>query len=276
MPIFWFLAGQLTTLAALVALLPWLRSTERLAFLIARPRAAALGAVAVVALTLALYRGFGPFADSPVAGTNSVAVAGFAQADKALGGMGGDQAPGSAGASKTPASSMDAAIAKLEARLAQDGGTDGDWELLAKSFEFTGRPEDAAQARAHRLPAQPAEASTKQAAVSGEIALAPGLLSRVAPGETLFIVARSLDSPGMPVAVLKTHVGSWPLKFTLDDSSSMLPDRNLSNAGAVTIVAHISPKDQPLPVSGDLQGMSGAIDPNEHRPLKILIDQVIP
>ena len=77
------------------------------------------------------------------------------------------------------------------------------------------------------------------------------------------------------MAVFRGSVGSWPLKFTLDDSQSMLPGRNLSSAGRVTIEARISQKGQPLPASGDLQGSTGVINPADHQPLKILIDRVI-
>lgn len=52
-------------------------------------------------------------------------------------------------ASASAAQSMDAAVAGLEARLAGGGGTDADWELLAKAYEFQGRSEDAKRARAH-------------------------------------------------------------------------------------------------------------------------------
>jgi cytochrome c-type biogenesis protein CcmH len=181
---------------------------------------------------------------------------------------------------------MDAAIAALESRLAKGGGTADDWELLAKSFEFLGRPADAVKARARQLPAltpdagataanAPAAPMTSSIAVSGEVNLAPALTAKAAAGETLFIVAKSVDSPGIPVAVFRGSVGSWPLKFTLDDSQSMLPGRNLSSAGRVTIEARISQKGQPLPAAGDLQGSTGVINPADHQPLKILIDRVL-
>jgi cytochrome c-type biogenesis protein CcmH len=187
---------------------------------------------------------------------------------------------------------MNLAIASLESRLAKGGGSDGDWELLAKSFEFLGRPADAAKARARQLPPVPADADApadapavapkasaaplaSRTAVSGEITLAPELKGKAAAGETLFIVAKSVDSPGVPVAVFRGSVGSWPLKFTLDDSQSMLPGRNLSSAGRVTIEARISQKGQPLPSSGDLQGSTGVINPADHPSLKILIDRII-
>jgi cytochrome c-type biogenesis protein CcmH len=75
--------------------------------------------------------------------------------------------------------------------------------------------------------------------------------------------------------VFRGSVGNWPLKFTLDDSQAMMPGRNLSSAGRVTIEARISQKGQPLPAAGDLQGSSGIINPADHQTLKITIDRVI-
>jgi cytochrome c-type biogenesis protein CcmH len=189
---------------------------------------------------------------------------------------------------------MNSAIASLEARLGKGGGTADDWELLAKSYEFLGRPADASKARARQLPPLPPDAaetapapaaapvasapsqpSGSKTAVSGEVSLAPGLRGKAATGATLFIVAKSVDSPGIPVAVFRGSVGTWPVKFTLDDSQSMLPGRNLSSAGRVTIEARISQSGQPLPAAGDLQGSTGAINPADHPLLKILIDRVI-
>jgi cytochrome c-type biogenesis protein CcmH/NrfG len=124
--------------------------------------------------------------------------------------------------------------------------------------------------------AAPSVVSTSAMSVSGEISLAPGLSAKATAGATLFIIAKSVDSPGPPVAVLRTKVGGWPLKFTLDDSQSMLAGRNLSSAGRVTIEARISQSGQPLPGAGDLQGASGSVNPADHPPLKILIDHQIP
>jgi cytochrome c-type biogenesis protein CcmH len=132
---------------------------------------------------------------------------------------------------------------------------------------------EAASGGAVSAPKMPAARSA--AAVSGEVSLAAALSSKAAAGATLFIVAKSVDSPGMPVAVFRGSVGAWPVKFTLDDSHSMLPGRNLSSAGRVTIEARISQSGQPMPAAGDLQGSSGVINPSDGRPLKIVIDHVI-
>ncbi len=279
MNLFWFLAGVLTTLATLLMLSPWLRRIPRLSSLPAVPWPVAAGAALSVALAFGVYRWLGhpELANQPIsrAAQNISAAAAMVNAPKSAAGAG----------------SMSSAIAALQARLAKGGGGADDWELLAKSYEFLGRPDDASKARAHELPPLPTDgiagasnepasgsataAAPEAAAVSGEVSLAASLSSKALAGATLFIVAKSVDSPGMPVAVLRGKVGAWPVKFTLDDSQSMLPGRNLSSAGRVTIEARISQTGQPMPAAGDLQGSSAVINPSDGRPLKIVIDHVI-
>jgi cytochrome c-type biogenesis protein CcmH len=113
------------------------------------------------------------------------------------------------------------------------------------------------------------------ASISGEVSISSTLSSKATPGATLFIVAKSVDQPGAPVAVYRGSVSAWPVKFTLDDSSSMLPGRNLSNAKHVTVEARISRSGQAQPAAGDLRGTTGVIDPSSHQPLKIVINEVV-
>jgi hypothetical protein len=305
MPLFWFFAGVLTTLALLVVLSPWLRSIPSFASL---PAAPWQGSVVAIVIVAALFASHGwlvrpDAADKPspppaTAAAPSGNAGAFGTAAKVFGdatgpAAGSDSATGPA--QKPGAGSMDSAIAALEARLAKGGGTPDDWELLAKSFEFLGRPADAAKARAKQLPSLAGDTKSSASAlaasasasavgspatgsgvaVTGEVTLAAGLAAKATAGETLFIVAKSVDAPGIPVAVFRGSVGNWPLKFTLDDSQAMMPGRNLSSAGRVTIEARISQKGQPLPSAGDLQGSSGVINPADQKPLKITIDRVI-
>jgi cytochrome c-type biogenesis protein CcmH len=282
-----FVAGCFGGLALAALLTPWLsrltllqRSTATV------PRAAATAAVlAAVAGGWALLQTSPSTSRSAAAGPPAGSFAAAARAiDQATAapatGTAASGVPtGAAPAKGASAGSMENAIASLEARLAKGGGTPDDWELLAKSFEFIGRPTEAAKARAHQLPAPGAgapAATPAGTAVTGEVSLDPALASRVKPGETLFIVAKSVDSPGPPVAVFRGSAGSWPMPFRLDDTQSMLPGRTLSGTHRVTIEARLSAQGQPLPASGDLQGSSGVIDPATATPLKIRIDKVLP
>lgn len=55
------------------------------------------------------------------------------------------------GSSPDSGGSMEAATAALGTRLAAKGGSDADWELLAQSYDFLGRAEDAKLARQHKV-----------------------------------------------------------------------------------------------------------------------------
>ncbi len=117
---------------------------------------------------------------------------------------------------------------------------------------------------------------TGGSSVGGEVTLSDSLAARAASGTTLFIIAKSADAPGPPLAVMRTVAGSWPLRFMLDDSQAMMPGRNLSSAHRVTIEARISRSGQALPSSGDLVGTSSVVSVADHQPLHIVIDKVVP
>ncbi len=117
--------------------------------------------------------------------------------------------------------------------------------------------------------------SSAPASISGEVSISATLSAKATPGATLFIVAKSVDQPGPPVAVFRGSVSAWPVRFTLDDSSSMLPGRNLTNAKRVTVEARISRSGQAQPAAGDLRGSTGVIEPSSHQPLKIVINEVV-
>lgn len=419
---FWFVTGMLTMFAALLVLLPWLRTIPGFESLPAVPWQVPLIGLIVVGAALSMYAWLGrPELAAQSRGITPQESAALANVGPAATAAGNTAASGNAAAG-----SMNAAVASLRARLSKGSGSADDWELLAKSYEFLGKPDDARQARAHQLPpadtsapegnATPAPAaealspeslkslgkaaqarankqytvaakiykqlaSAKQmnsdawadyadtaatlqnnrlagepetyianalalnganpkalwlkasadeeagrysdasaawqrlqsvlppdskdakivadnlqhdrelaggaqngppvgaaaagASISGEVSVASTLTGKATPGATLFIVAKSVDAPGPPVAVYRGSVGAWPVKFTLDDSSSMLPGRNLSNAKRITVEARISRSGQALPAAGDLRGTTGVIDPLSRQPLKIVINEVV-
>jgi cytochrome c-type biogenesis protein CcmH len=185
--------------------------------------------------------------------------------------------------------SMEGAIAGLEQRLAAKGGSDADWDLLAKSYEFLGRKADAALARNRQLPAgagaadanaaaaasAPTAARDAKVSVDGEVILADTLRDKVPAGLTLFIVAKSVNSPGPPVAILRTTTDAWPVHFRLDDTQAMMPQHKLSTAGPVTIEARTSKSGQAMPERGDFQGVTTQLDPAAGKPIRIVIERVI-
>jgi cytochrome c-type biogenesis protein CcmH len=118
-------------------------------------------------------------------------------------------------------------------------------------------------------------AANSAAAITGKVSLSPALVGKVAPTDTVFILARAAQGPKMPLAVLRKQVKDLPLKFTLDDSMAMQPQLKLSGFEQVVVVARVSKSGTPMAQPGDLQGLTGTIKPGV-KGLNIVIDSVMP
>ena len=96
--------------------------------------------------------------------------------------------------------------------------------------------------------------ATATASISGEVTLAPELMRQAKPDEAVFIFARAVDGPPLPLAVIRTTVKELPLRFTLDDSMSMAPTARLSMHKQVVVSARVSRSGQAMSQPGDLIG----------------------
>jgi cytochrome c-type biogenesis protein CcmH len=105
-------------------------------------------------------------------------------------------------------------------------------------------------------PAQPTGQTGQSRAISGTVTVAPSLAGKGSSTDTLFVFAREVSGPPMPVAIVRATKKDLPFTFQLDDSTSPMPSRKLSGAGTVVIVARLSKSGQAMPQSGDLEGTS--------------------
>lgn len=122
--------------------------------------------------------------------------------------------------------------------------------------------------------AKPAPAAASGAKIEGRVELAPLLVDRVAPGDTLMVVAKGGDGNPVPVAVLRVPAKGFPISFSLDDSMSMLEDKKLSQqTKGVLIEARVSKSGQAMPQKGDLFGQGVPAKPGE-KGVVLTVDQV--
>lgn len=124
------------------------------------------------------------------------------------------------------------------------------------------------------LPASAAAKAPAGSSISGTVSLAPALLAKTRPDDTLFVFARAAEGPRMPLAILKRQVKDLPLAFTLDDSLAMSPAATLSTAQRVVVGARVSRSGNAVPQAGDLQGLSAPTAPHAIG-LRIQITEVI-
>ncbi|MDZ4251415.1 MAG: c-type cytochrome biogenesis protein CcmI [Sulfuritalea sp.] len=118
-------------------------------------------------------------------------------------------------------------------------------------------------------------ASAAASAVSGRVELAAALKGKANPEDVVFIFARAVDGPRMPLAAQRVRAADLPLDFTLDDSQAVMPGANLSSAQQVRIEVRISKSGMATPGKGDLSGKSAAVKPGA-KGLRIVIDQIDP
>ncbi|WP_066096233.1 tetratricopeptide repeat protein [Xanthomonas massiliensis] len=132
------------------------------------------------------------------------------------------------------------------------------WEpLLARVDTATAaalRPQiDAARAEAGLAPL-PAAAPATGHAVQVRVSLAPGIdPASLPPQAQVFVIARQVGGPPMPVAVERHAVGELPLQVTLDDGDSPMPTRKLASLGEVEVLARLSTGGGVQRQPGDLE-----------------------
>ena len=112
-------------------------------------------------------------------------------------------------------------------------------------------------------------------AITGKVVLGPGMESKSAGADTLFVFAKDVAGPPMPVSIVRATKKDLPFTFRLDDSTSPMPSRKLSDVETVVIVARLSRSGKAMAESGDLEGMSQPVKPGAEG-LTIVIDRQRP
>lgn len=124
-------------------------------------------------------------------------------------------------------------------------------------------------------PAKPTAQSGQSRAITGKVILGPNLANKASLPDTLFVFAKDVAGPPMPVSIVRASRKDLPFTFRLDDSTSPMPSRKLSDIDTVVIVARLSKSGKAMPESGDLEGMSQPIKPGAEN-ITVVIDRERP
>ena len=138
----------------------------------------------------------------------------------------------------------------------------------------------AGNTRGAALKADPAPAASSAASASAEVALTvavkldPRLAAKVRPDDTLFVFARAVDGPPMPLAVARLKASDLPAKVTLTDAMAMMPAMTLSKFATVNVAARISKSGNAMPQAGDLESAPIEVATDTRTPVTLTIDRV--
>lgn len=117
-------------------------------------------------------------------------------------------------------------------------------------------------------------AADAQSTVSLQVRVAMGEGINVDKGASVYVYARAIAGPRMPLAVAKMKVADLPTTVTLDDSMAMAPSFKLSGFEQIELVARVSRNGIANRGPGDIEGLFGPVNtaaPAEN--LSLLIDR---
>jgi cytochrome c-type biogenesis protein CcmH len=122
----------------------------------------------------------------------------------------------------------------------------------------------------------PAPQAAPAAGLTVAVAIDPALAAQVPKDATVFIYAKAVAGPPMPLAAQRVPAAKLPITLTLDDSLAMMPEMRISAFPQVTVGARISRTGQAMPQSGDLEGEVSPIASGQVEPVKVTISRVRP
>ena len=135
---------------------------------------------------------------------------------------------------------------------------------------------EAAASRQTQTGSPAAQEPAVGASVTADVSLDQAISAGAAPDDIVFIFARAVAGPPMPLAVQRVQVKDLPTRVTLDDSMAMMPEMSLSAFPQVMIGARVAKSGQATPQSGDLEGESGPIDSAGNTQVAVTINRIRP
>ncbi|WP_456412657.1 c-type cytochrome biogenesis protein CcmI [Thiolapillus sp.] len=125
-------------------------------------------------------------------------------------------------------------------------------------------------------PAAMAQPAAAGAAIELSVSLAPELQDKVNPGDRLFIFAKQVQGPPMPVAAVRITAGDLPAKLVINDGNMLQQGTKLADYQQLVVAARIAKGSQPSAASGDLQSAEITVSVADGKPVELVIDQIVP
>ena len=115
-----------------------------------------------------------------------------------------------------------------------------------------------------------APAAAPAQALTVKVALADALKGKVQPGDAVFVFARAVSGPPMPLAVKRLTVADLPAEVSLSDSDAMMPQLKISGFEQVQLLARISRSGNAT--AGEWIGSSQPLASSTSEPQQLTID----
>lgn len=104
-----------------------------------------------------------------------------------------------------------------------------------------------------------------------QVALDPKVAESVSPQDTVFVFARAVAGPPVPLAAKRLTIADLPATVTLGDADAMVPSMKISSVEQVTIMARVSRSGDAT--KGEWMGQSEALDTASDNAIDLVIDR---
>ena len=104
-----------------------------------------------------------------------------------------------------------------------------------------------------------------------QVALDPKVAESVSPQDTVFVFARAVAGPPVPLAAKRLTIADLPATVTLGDADAMVPSMKISSVEQVTVMARVSRSGDAT--KGEWMGQSEALDTASDNAIDLVIDR---
>jgi len=116
----------------------------------------------------------------------------------------------------------------------------------------------------------------KRAEVRILVSISEELKSQLKDDDAVFVMAKAVTGPVMPLAALRVMAKDLPMEVVLNDSQGMVPGLALSKFEEVQVIARVAKGGQPMANSGDFQGIVKPVMVKSDDTVELVIDQIVP
>ncbi len=109
------------------------------------------------------------------------------------------------------------------------------------------------------MPAAKKSSTNAGASLKVTVSLSPAVAKQAAPDDVVFVFARAVNGPRMPLAIVRKQVKDLPATIVLENSQGMGSGMTLSSAPEVIVVARVSKSGMANAQNGDLEGVSAPV-----------------
>lgn len=184
--------------------------------------------------------------------------------------------------------SVGSLVGGLRDRLQREADDADGWLLLARSYHFLERYDEALSAYDRARALGKTDISLEQSLKSDDNAITkaygfsmPSLRGRIAltseaaalvnQDDTVFIFAKKSRNDRMPVVALRRRVSDLPIDFVLTDEQAMVPGTRLTDFETLIVTARISRSGLAMDVVDGLEAWSDVTNPNDGGEIRLLI-----